>query len=327
MTREPSAATALDGRTPSDGFRGSYTPVVTPFRDGDVDYAAFEAIVERQVGAGTHGIVVTGTTGEPTSLTLAEREELYRRAVDVAGRRIPVVAATGCPDQASTLRLTRAAEQAGADAVLVVSPAFVRPSERGLIEHFVTVGRATSLPLMIYNIPGRAAVSVNLEVVMRVAEALPTLVGLKHASPDLDFVTELLLNLGDDFRVFCGLESYTYPMLGLGAAGVMSAVGNVLPEAVAALCDAVHAGDQHAALALHRRLFEVNRAVFFATNPVALKYMLEVSGLGSAEVRPPLAPADDTTHQRIRAVLEGIEPLLAAPNDCWLQRRRANTSS
>jgi 4-hydroxy-tetrahydrodipicolinate synthase len=285
-----------------DWLRGSATPVITPFRDGAVDYEAFEALVDRQAQASSDAVVVTGTTGEPTSLSPQERLELVRRAV-AAGGGLPVIAATGSANHAETLELTRAAAAAGADAVLVVCPAFAKPSDDGMVEHFAAVAAAVDVPLLIYNIPGRAAVSISAAAVERIAERAPNLVGLKHASPDLDLVTELLLSLGDDFRIFCGLESYTYPMLALGGAGVMSAVGNLFPERVTALCRAVAEGDHAAALALHRQLYRVNKAIFLETNPVPLKQMLEQLGIARGEVRLPLAPASEATRAALGAVL------------------------
>jgi 4-hydroxy-tetrahydrodipicolinate synthase len=292
-----------------DALWGSIVPLVTPFADGEVDWAAFEAAVDRQAREGSDGVVVTGTTGEPTSLTADERAELCRRSVDVARGRLAVVAATGSPSHAETIALTTRAAAVGVDAVLVVCPAFVRPSQEGLERHFSAVARAVELPLLIYNIPGRAAVSVTAETVERIAEACPNLAGLKHASNDLDLVTDLLLRLGDDFRLFCGLESYSYPFLAVGGAGLMSAVGNLLPARVAALCGMVRDGDHAGALAIHRELFRLNEAVFYDTNPVPLKAMLAAWGLGSEEVRPPLAPLDDATRAMVMDVLAKVEAL------------------
>ncbi|WCB95316.1 4-hydroxy-tetrahydrodipicolinate synthase [Baekduia alba] len=294
-----------------DSLRGSIVPLVTPFAEGAVDTAAFEAAVQRQVVEGSHGVVVTGTTGEPTSLTVGERADLYRRAVAVAGGRIAVVAATGTPNQDETVALTRAAQNAGVDAALVVCPAFVRPSQAGLVAHFTTVAAATDLPVLIYNIPGRSGVGVTAETVERVVAAAPSVVGVKHASNDLDLVTDLLLRLGEDFRLFCGLESYSYPFLAVGGAGLMSAVGNLFPTAVADLCEHVFADEHAAALALHRRLFRINEAVFFDTNPGPLKAMLAAAGAGSAEVRPPLVPLSDDTRERVLAALAASEAALA----------------
>lgn len=285
-------------------LRGSLTPLITPFREGQVDLDAFEELVERQVAGGAHGVVVTGTTGEPTSLTPAERLALYERAVATAGGRGVVVAATGSSNHEETLQLTRGAAQVGVDAALVVCPAFVRPSQEGLVAHFSAVARASDLPLLIYNIPGRVGVDIAAESVVRIAERCPTLVGLKHASPNLDLVSALLVSLGPDFRIFCGVESLSYPMLAVGAAGLMSAVGNLLPVQVAGLCDAVAAGDHGQALRLHRALFAINQAIFFDTNPVPLKHMLALEGVASSEVRPPLVPLADEVRVSVEDALE-----------------------
>lgn len=293
--------------TPGRDLRGSIVPLVTPFADGQVDIDAFERSVDRQVTGGSHGVVVTGTTGEPTSLTSAERAELYRRAVVVAAGRVPVVAATGSPNHAETVALTVSAQEAGVDAVLVVCPAFVKPSQEGVRRHFAAVFGAVEIPALIYNIPGRVGVGVSAETVEAVADRCPNLVGLKHASNDIDLVTDLILRLGEDFRLFCGLESYSYPFLAVGGAGLMSAVGNLMPALVAELCDSVAAGDHERALAIHRRLFRLNQAVFFDTNPAPLKAMLAAADLGSEEMRPPLAPLADATRARVMEILSDTE--------------------
>jgi 4-hydroxy-tetrahydrodipicolinate synthase len=290
-------------------------PTSKPNRNARVDYEAFEASVERQVDAGSHGVVVSGTTGEPTSLTLAERRELFRRAAAIAQGRIAVVAATGSPHQGDTMELTVAAARAGVDAVLVVCPSFVRPSQEGLFRHFVAVAGVTDLPFLIYDIPGRAATGVHAATVERVAGRARNLVGLKSASPDLDLVTDLILRLGTDFGVFCGLESYSYPFLALGAAGLMSALGNLLPGAVADLCRLVDGNDHAGALALHRKLFRVNEAIFFETNPGPLKAMLAAVGLASAEMRPPLAPLEDAVRARVLAALDTVAALTGGGSD------------
>jgi 4-hydroxy-tetrahydrodipicolinate synthase len=297
-------------------------PLVTPFVDGELDIDLFEESIERQVNAGSDGIVVTGTTGEPTSLTVTERALLFCRAVKVAAGRIAVVAATGSSNHEETLSLTGEAEKLGTDAVLVVCPAFVRPSQNGLVAHFAAVTRCTDLPLLIYNIPGRAGVGVTADTVFRIVEAAPNVKGLKHASNDLDLVTELLLGLGDDFRLFCGVESYSYPFLAVGGCGLMSAVGNVVPQAVKRLCAAVDAGDHRMALALHRALFGLNQAVFYDTNPGPLKAMMAERGLAPDEVRLPLAPLIPAVRARVVAALQSAEAELES-----ISPRSANRSS
>jgi 4-hydroxy-tetrahydrodipicolinate synthase len=272
---------------------GSYPPLLTPFRNGKVDFKKFAELTERQIREGSHGVLVCGTTGEPSSLTMNERTELLKVALEVTAKRIPVVAATGSQSLAETLELTKRAENAGADALLVVTPYYCKPSQRGLVEYFVTVAERTALPIMIYHIPGRTAVSVTPATVARIAERAPNLVGIKHAANDLEFVTKLILTLGSEFRIFCGLEALSLPMLVVGAKGLMNAVGNLAPMRVATLYNAVDQGDLKAARKLHDELFELNESIFLDTNPIPLKYMMNRLGLlDSSELRLPLVSID-----------------------------------
>jgi 4-hydroxy-tetrahydrodipicolinate synthase len=289
---------------PPKFLRGSYPPLVTPFEDGKVDYITFARLVERQIAEGSHGIVVNGTTGEPSTLTIEERVQLVETAVHVAAGRIGVVAATGGQSHADSVVLTEAAARAGADAVLIVTPYFLRPPQRGLIEYYVDLGRRTSLPVMIYHIPGRAAVNVTVDTVAEITRRLPNLVGIKHAFNDLGFVSELLVRLGFDFRVHVGLEELSFPMLAVGAAGLMNAVGNIAPRKVAALYEATAAGRMAEARALHYELYELNQAVFFDTNPIPMKYMMMRLGLlANEEHRLPMLPATPELAARLDGVL------------------------
>ena len=285
-------------------LRGSYPPLVTPFRNGAVDYDQFAELVELQVRDGSHGIVVCGTTAEPSTLTIEERSQLLEVAIDAAAGRMPVVAAAGAQSHQETLALILHAEQAGADALLVVTPYYVKPPQRGLVEYYVDLGRRTALPLLIYHIPGRTAVGVDLETVERIADKVPHLVGMKHAANDLSFATQLLNRFGFEFRLFVGLEALSFPMLALGAAGMMNAVGNVAPRKVADLYEHVAQGELEAARALHYELFELNEAVFFDTNPIPLKYMMKQMGLlVSNEHRLPMVPATKELEARLDGVL------------------------
>lgn len=285
-------------------LRGSYPPLVTPFRNGQVDFKKFAELVDRQVQEGSHGVVVTGTTGEPSSLTVEERSELAKIAVEVIAGRIPVVAATGSQSFAETVELTTRAEKAGADAVLVVTPYYIKPSQRGLLEYFVSIGQRTGLPLLIYHIPGRAAVSLKSATVTRIAERTPNLVGIKHAANDLELVTEMLSALGPEFRIFCGLEALSLPMLVLGASGLMNAVSNLAPARVAALYEAVAEGNLQQARKLHFELFELNQSIFLDTNPIPLKYMMwRVGLLDIPELRLPLTPLEGEHAKTLDQVL------------------------
>jgi 4-hydroxy-tetrahydrodipicolinate synthase len=285
-------------------LRGSYTPVVTPFREGSVNYEKFAELVDRQAREGSHGVVVAGTTGEPSSLTIDERTQLVKVAVETIAKRVPVVAATGSQSLAETTELTLKAEKAGADALLVVTPYYIKPPQEGLVQYFEEVGKRTDLPLLIYHIPGRAAVSITPSTLAKIAERLPNVVGIKHAANDLEFLTQVLTCLGRDFRVFCGLEALSLPMLALGASGLMNAVGNLAPSLVARLCELVEAGHLAAARDLHFELFELNQSIFVETNPIPLKYMMARIGLlDSSEVRLPLVPLDGERGKILNEVL------------------------
>ena len=285
-------------------LRGSYPPLVTPFHNGAVDYETYARLVERQIQEGSHGIVVNGTTGEPSTLTVQERNRLVEVAVKAARGRIPVVAATGSQSHAESLELTAGAEKAGAAAVLVVTPYFIRPPQRGLVEYFLDIGRRTSLPFLLYHIPGRAAVHLKLETVAQIAEGLPTLVGIKHAVNDLGLVSALLAKLGAGFRVFAGLEELSFPMLAVGASGLMNAVGNLAPRRIAELYSVATAGNLGEARRLHNSLFELNQSVFFDTNPIPLKYMMMRMGLlATQEHRLPMVNATPELAEQLDGVL------------------------
>ncbi len=288
-----------------DFLRGSYTPLVTPFVNGAVDYDTYARLVERQIAQGSHGIVVAGTTGEPTTLSVEERCKLLEVALEAAGERIPVVAATGSQSHADTVELTTRAERAGAAAVLILTPYFIRPPQRGIVEYYVDLARRVSLPVMIYHIPGRASVSVTCETVAKIAERAPNLVGIKQAVKELELVSELIATLGPDFRIFVGLEDLSFPMMAIGACGVMNAVGNLAPRRIAELCELVFAGKMAEARAAHFALFELNQSVFFDTNPIPLKYMMKRLGLIRAnEHRLPMVPATRELEERLDGVLK-----------------------
>lgn len=285
-------------------LNGSYPPVITPFKDGEIDFDIFRSLLQRQVECGSHGVVISGTTGEPSSLTVDERCELIRIAVDAVSKRIPVVASTGSQSLVETLEITKKAEKYGADAVLVVTPYYIKPPQRGMVQYFVSVAEQTHLPVLIYHIPGRASVALQTSTVVQIAEQAPNLVGIKHASTDLEFVTELLARLGREFRVFCGLEALSLPMMAIGAAGTMNAVGNLAPSRVADLCNAVAANELEEARKLHFDLLALNQAIFLDTNPIPLKYMMWRMGLlEHPELRLPLSAATKEQQKKLDEVL------------------------
>ena len=293
---------------PKEFLRGSIPPLITPFRDGGIDYDAYAGMVEFQIAEGSHGILVNGTTSEPATLSVAERNRAVDVAVEAAAGRVPIVAATGSQSFADTEALTLHAEKAGADALLIVTPYFIRPPQRGLAAYYLELAKRTSLPWMIYHIPGRAAVSVTLETLTGIAEKAPNFVGMKHAVDDLGFVSRCLATLGMDFRIFVGLEDLSYPMMAVGACGLMNAVGNLRPARLAAMCEAVWEGDLGKARDIHYALFEINQAVFYDTNPIPIKYMMKRVGLiPENEHRLPMVPALPELERRLDRVLERAE--------------------
>jgi 4-hydroxy-tetrahydrodipicolinate synthase len=214
-----------------------------------------------------------------------------------------VVAATGTQNHSDTLAMTRAAEIAGADAVLIVTPYFVRPPQRGLEAYYLDLCRRTDLPVMIYHIPGRAAVNMTADTVVRIAEQAPNLVGIKHAFNDLALVSDLIARLGDEFRIHVGLEDLSFPMVCLGAHGLMNAVGNLLPGKVQELYSATTGGDLKGGRKLHYELWELNQAIFFDVNPIPMKYMMMRMGLLRNEAhRLPMVP----TTPELRVKLDGV---------------------
>ena len=286
-------------------LKGSIPPLVTPLREGAVDLDAYARLVEFQIENGSHGILVNGTTAEPSTLTLEERNTLVDVAIKTAGGRVPIVAATGSQSLAETEVLTDHAVEAGVDALLIVTPYYVRPPQRGLVQYYLELASRHDTPWMIYHIPGRTAVSVTIDSLEQLRGASPHFVGMKHAVNDLGFVSECLNALGDDFRIFVGLEDLSFPMMSVGACGLMNAVGNLRPGVLAELCEAVWKNDLEVARGLHHRLFEINQAVFFDTNPIPMKYMMKRLGiLSENEHRLPMMPATSDLEKRLDSVLE-----------------------
>lgn len=286
-------------------LRGSVPPLVTPFRNGQVDEDAYARLVEHQVANGSHGILVNGTTAEPSTLTVEERNRLVDVAVTTVSGKVPVVAATGSQSYAESEALTRHAVKRGVDALLVVTPYYIRPPQRGLVAYYLELASTHDLPWMVYHIPGRTAVSMTLDSMKELKEKSQTFVGMKQAVNDLGFVTECFGALGDDFKVFVGLEELSFPMMAIGACGLMNAVGNLCPDVLAEMCEAVWESDLQRGRELHQRLLEINKAVFFETNPIPIKYMMKRLGILPAnEHRLPMMPAGSELQRRLDGVLE-----------------------
>jgi 4-hydroxy-tetrahydrodipicolinate synthase len=284
-------------------FKGSIVPIVTPFKNGEVDYDGLARLIDWQIQNGSHGISVTGTTGEPTSLTLDERKRVIVAAKEAVGGRVPFLPGTGSTNHAETLELSRYAERVGADGILVIAPYYNRPSQEGLFRHFNAVAKAVGLPVVLYNIPGRTAVNIEIDTVARLREANRNLIGVKESNKDFEHINRLLHKLGRDFLVYSGIELLCFPVLAIGGAGYVSATGNLMPREVASLYNLVAAGEWQAAQDLHYRLMPLNDAVFLEINPVPVKTALGWMGKIEPDVRLPLAPLAPANAAKLRAVL------------------------
>jgi len=293
-SKRPAASPAATrrGRRDLGALRGSIPPLVTPFTNGEVDYDKYAELVSFQIEQGSHGVLVNGTTAEPSTLTIEERNRLVTVAVATAAGRAPVVAATGSQSLAESRVLTEHAVAAGADALLIVTPYYIRPPQRGLVAYYLELAAGHDVPWMIYHIPGRTAVNVTIDTLKACKDKSPTFVGIKHAVNDLGFASECLHELGADFKVFVGLEELSFPMMAVGACGLMNAVGNLQPGVLAKMCEAVFANDLATGRELHDQLLEINKAVFYDTNPIPIKYMMMKLGLlAKNEHRLPMVPA------------------------------------
>jgi 4-hydroxy-tetrahydrodipicolinate synthase len=283
---------------------GSIVPVVTPFKEGQLDLDGLGQLIEWQIASGSHGISVTGTTGEPSSLTLDERKRVMRAAAQAVGGRVPFVPGTGSTNHAETLELSRYAQELGAAAILVITPYYNRPSQEGLFRHFDAVAKAVELPVILYNIPGRTAVNLEVDTVARLRDANANIAGVKESNKDFEHINRLLHRLGRDFLVYSGIELLCFPVLAIGGAGYVSATGNLLPREVARLYDLTAAGEWQAARDLHYHLLPLNDAVFLEINPVPVKTALGLMGKISPEVRLPLSPLAPANLNRLRQVLQ-----------------------
>lgn len=276
---------------------------MTPFRDGRLDEDGLAGLVEWQISSGSHGVSVTGTTGEPSSLSIRERERVIQVAVEAVAGRVPLLAGTGSNNHEETLQLSRFAQKAGADAVLLVVPYYVRPGQEGLYQHFKRVADQLDLPVILYNIPGRAAANLEIDTVARLRQDCPNIIGIKEANPDFSHITRLLGRLGTDFLVFSGIELLCYPVLAIGGAGYVSTAGNVLPSSVARLFDLWIAGSIKEAQDLHYELMPMNEAMFIEINPVPAKAALGMMDKISDEVRLPLAPLSAANRSKLKDVM------------------------
>jgi 4-hydroxy-tetrahydrodipicolinate synthase len=288
--------------TTRPAFSGCYTALITPFRNGDLDIPALRTLVERQILGGVSGLVPCGTTGETPALSTREWETVVTTVIETTQGRVPVIAGTGSNGTATTIERTQRAQELGADAALVVTPYYNKPTQEGLYQHFAAIANATDIPLVLYNVPGRTGVNMLPETVLRLS-TIPGIAAIKEASGSLDQSSQILGESPEGFAVLSGDDSLTLPIMGVGGTGVVSVVSNIVPEAVTELTAAALAGDYATARTIHHALFDLCRAMFCETNPVPVKAAAALLGICTPEVRLPLAPLSESGQRRVEAAL------------------------
>lgn len=280
-------------------FTGVCTAMVTPFLNGNVNYPMAEQLLRRQIEAGIHAVVLGGTTGEAPTLSDAEKLELFRRGKQFAGDDCLIIAGTGSNDTAHAVTLSMAAEDAGADALLVVTPYYNKATPDGLLGHYLAIAQAVTIPIIIYNVPSRTCVDISVAVCSRLAQ-LPNIAGIKEAGSDVTKVTRLKNACGQDFSVWSGNDDLTVPTVALGGQGVISVASNVVPVEMSAMTDAALAGDFDTAADLQQRLQTLHDLMFCEVNPIPVKAALKYIGYDCGGCRLPLCSLSDANLQKIK---------------------------
>ena len=288
-------------------FKGSIVALVTPFRkNGSVDHGAVRELVEWHIASGTNAIVPCATTGESPTLTHDEHDEVIATVVKAVNKRIPVLAGCGSNCTEESLRLIKHAESVGADGALVITPYYNKPTQSGMIAHYESLAKATNLPIVIYNVPGRTGVNIKPETVAELAK-IPNIVGIKEASGSLDQASEIMRLC--DLDVLSGEDSLNFPLMAIGAVGAVSVVANVVPELMAKLTSAALRGDMEEGRRLHKMLFPISRALFAETNPCPVKAALAMLGKCGNNLRLPLGPISPATEELLKKTLSDLGAL------------------
>ena len=273
--------------------------------DGAVDDEALERLVEFHIANGTSGIVAVGTTGESPTLSVEEHIGVVRTVVRRAAKRIPVIAGTGANSTREAIELTELAKEAGADACLMVTPYYNKPTQEGLFQHYKTVAERVSIPIILYNVPSRTSVDMKPETVERLAMAVPNIVGIKEATSNVDRATELLARKPASFVVLSGDDSTALPYMMLGAKGVISVTANIAPRPMHEMCAAALKGDFNAAIDINNHLFPLHKSLFVESNPIPVKWALHRMGRIAEGIRLPLTPLDSRYHDALTTALRG----------------------
>ncbi|HZY65271.1 MAG: 4-hydroxy-tetrahydrodipicolinate synthase [Actinomycetota bacterium] len=295
-------------------FSGAFTALITPFRNGAVDVEALESMVELQIKQGIHGLVPCGTTGETPAMSEAEDRLVIETVARVADGRVPVVAGSGSNSTEMAIKYTKMAQEAGADGSLQVAPYYNKPTQEGLYRHFAAIAESTDLPILLYNIPGRTAVTIEAHTMARLAE-IPNIVGVKESTLSMNMVSDIRRLCGEEFDILSGDDPMTLPLMVLGGTGTISVASNVAPGALSDMVDAALEGDWERARELHYELLPLFRALFVETNPIPVKTAASLLGFCSDEMRLPLIPMEGENLALLQETLDASNHLLPTPEE------------
>ena len=286
-------------------LEGAFVAIVTPFKNNNIDEEALRNLVEFQIKEGTNGIVPCGTTGESATLTYDEHCKVIDIVIDQAKKRVPVIAGTGSNSTHETIYFTKHAKEAGADAALIITPYYNKPTQKGLYEHFKSIAENVDIPIIIYNVPGRTACNILPDTVIALSK-IKNIVGIKEASLSLDQAAQIIKEAHQDFIVLSGEDSLTYPLLCIGAKGVISVASNIVPKKMSEMCKYIKNNEYEKAKEIHYELFDLFKALFYETNPIPVKKAMYLMGLITDEIRLPLVNLSEEYTKKLTNVLNKI---------------------
>jgi len=287
-----------------DFLKGAFTALVTPFKDGQIDEEKYREHIEWQIEKGIHGLVPCGTTGESATMSHDEHKRAIKICVEQVNGRVPVIAGTGSNNTKEAIELTTFAKEVGADAALVITPYYNKPTPNGLILHYKEIAKAAPMPIIVYNVPGRTGTNLLPQTLYEIKKNVPEVIGIKEASGNIRQASDILELCGEDFLVLSGDDFITFPMLAIGGRGVISVVSNIVPDKVAEMCNAFFEGNIEDAKKLHYELAPLCRAMFFETNPIPVKTSLHLMGRMKLELRLPLCEMKPENREKLEKVLK-----------------------